>query len=550
MKHNSSVSFTHRILGTNHSLIISLVLIIAGSVVAALVPPLILEQIVNNLASKKQMSIKIPSLYFGMIVLSGLLDAVREIMITIFGQQVTKNVRHEMCSRLRLLPASYFIRQNPGVTVSRFTNDVDTLEVMFASGLVGMGADICKVISILVIIQMKSLGLGILLLLTIPFLFVFTRTIQKRMYAVQKKKREAVGKVAAQVPETIHNIRMIHTFHIEKFMKGQYERHITQSYDAMEKSNFYDAIYSPVILILRAFILAIMMILASSKGEMQELFGMSVGTAVAIIAYVSRIFAPIESIGMEIQSIQSAIAGVHRIHEFLGEEEKILEDDTIKAEDLLTSKLPAIKLSSVFFGYDKECSVLQNLSFQINQGEHIVISGRTGAGKSTIFKLILGLYSPDSGNVLVFGREADRIPDAIKRKIFGYVEQSFHPIIGTIAEQIRVYDTSITKEQIEAAAHLVGIHSTISKFEDGYETIYEDHLFSQGQQQLLSIARAIVANPPILLLDEITANLDVNTEETVLHALQKASKKRTMISISHRLYETMEQEVAVREIHI
>lgn len=550
MKRSSAISLIRRTIGSNRPLFISLLFIIAGSVAAALIPPLILEQIVNRLAGKKEISLKVTGLYFGMIVISGLFDAIKEVMITIFGQQVTGSIRHEMCSRLSHLPASYFIHHDPGVTVSRFTNDVDTLESMFASGLVGMGADICKVVSILMIIQVKSKGLSILLFLTIPLLFVFTRCIQKRMYAAQKQKREAVGKVAAQVPETIHNIRMIHVFHIEKFMKEHYKKHITQSYDAMEKSNFYDAIYSPVIILLRAFILAIMMVLASSQGEMQNLFGMSVGTAVAVIAYVSRIFAPIESIGMEIQSIQSAIAGIHRIREFLEEKEKVPQDSTIKVEELLESEALAVQFNAVSFGYEKNSTVFQNVSFQIRQGEHIVISGRTGAGKSTIFKLILGLYSPESGKVLVLGKEADKIPDAIKRKIFGYVEQNFHPVAGTIADQIRVYDRNITEEQVKAAAQLAGIHDVICQFKSGYDTIYEEQLFSQGQSQLLSIARAVAANPPILLLDEITANLDVNTEETVLHALKQASRKRTVITISHRLYETIKEEASVREIHI
>ena len=516
----------------NKALTFLLVCSIIGAIVLVLLPPLVLEEIVNRLTSKENISFLLVLSYFLTTVLSCLFDSAKEMFITIFGQKTTRHLRSIMCKKLSYLPASYYVKNQSGVTVSRFVNDVDTMESLLASGIIGMFVDACKVVSIIGVIFIKSLGLGILMLIVTPLLLWITRVFQKRMLRAQLKNRVAVGKVNNHVPETIYNIRMIHTFHKEDYMEKKYDSYILDSYQAMEKTNLYDSIYSPMILIIRATIIAIMMSFSALGGRFQAFFGMSVGTAIAIIAYVAKVFSPLESIGMEIQNIQSAVAGGRRIHEFLKEEERVMPKDVVEQ---VTDE--AIFLDHVSFSYDKKTLVLNNLSFTIQRGENVTLIGRTGAGKSTIFKLLLGLYAPDDGEVKIFGVRADAIQDATKRPLFGYVEQSFRMIQGSIADQISLYDTSISKNQIQEAAKLVGLHETIMGFENGYETPCTTQIFSQGQIQLLAIARAIVANPKILLLDEITANLDSDTEHKVLEALQRASKNRTVLSISHRLYE-------------
>ena len=274
---------------------------------------------------------------------------------------------------------------------------------------------------------------------------------------------------------------------------------------------------------------------------------MSVGTAVAVINYISSIFGPLESIGMEIQTIQSAVAGVHRIDEFLSLDERFETDENIDLNMLMESNRACVELQNVTFGYEPNSTILNNLSLTINTGEQITLSGRTGAGKSTIFKLLLGQYKADSGNVFIYGQDASKLPDNIKRKFFGYVEQHFRMIPGTVLEQITLFDESINREMAEKAAITVGLHSTICKLEKGYNTPCTSSLFSQGQWQLLSIARAIASEPKLLLLDEITANLDADTEQSVLKVLKRASENRTVISISHRLYQqTGGRQIAIK----
>ncbi len=192
-----------------------------------------------------------------------------------------------------------------------------------------------------------------------------------------------------------------------------------------------------------------------------------------------------------------------------------------------------VEFRNVTFGYD-ERKILKQLSFQVKQGERVTLMGRTGAGKSTILKLLLGLYEPQEGEVRIQGIAASNIPDGDKRRIFGYVEQSFHMVPGSVKDQITLFDPVITDQAVKNVASLTGLQDTIEALPDGYDTICTPELFSQGQWQLLSIARAAVASPRLLLLDEITANLDAETEKEVLQALKRVSGDRTVISISHR----------------
>lgn len=515
----------------------SIILAAVGAVVTALLPPLVLERMVNLLTGGCGVPFAMALLYFLLTSLTGVLDMARESLLIVFGQKITHGLRSALCGKMSRLPSETFVKQEPGEVVSRFVGDVDTVESLFTSGIVSMFADACKVVSIFAVIFVKNRGLALALLILLPVLFVFTRWVQKNMLEAQTTNRIVVGKVTNHVPETIRCIRTIHALRKEKYMREVYDRHIQDSYDAVEKTNFYDAVYSPIILIINAVLVAVVMVLsATGVPQIQNFFGMSVGTAVAMIAYIASVFEPLESIGMEIQTIQSAVAGVRRIDEFLGAQERWETDETITRENLVRDDVLCVEIQNVTFGYEKDMPVLQNLSFQVKSGEQVTLMGRTGAGKSTLFKLLLGQYRPDAGKVLIYGKEAHRLPDHVKRGLFGYVEQSFCMVPGTVLDQITLFDAGISSEMAEQAAKTAGLHEAVMALEKGYDTICEPGIFSKGQWQQLSIARAIAAEPGILLLDEITANLDAETEQTVLNALKNASEDRVVISISHRLY--------------
>ena len=516
---------------------LGIVLAVAGAIVTALLPPWILGSIVDTITAGNVVPVALVILYFAFTVLTGLTESIREGLLTVFGQKITHALRSSMMEKYTNLTAGELTKQEPGTIVSRFVGDVDTVENLFTSGIISMFADACKIISILVVIWLKNRGLAIVLLILLPFLYWFTRTVQKNMLKAQIENRRAVGRASGHVPETLHNIRTIHTLGKERYMEERYDEYIAESYRAVDRTNFYDAIYSPVILILNAIVVAVVMLFsASGNAKVLTLFGMSAGTAVAVINYISQIFTPVESLGMEIQTIQSAVAGVHRINEFYALEELPERVRNLETPVVTEEETPFVELQNVTFAYEDDSrKILHHLSFKVYPGEQVTLSGRTGAGKSTVFKLLLGLYQPGEGKVLIQGRDAFQIPENEKRSLYGYVEQTFHRVPGTVKDQITLYDDSFTMEEVREAATIAGLDATIEQLEKGYDTICTSEIFSQGQWQLLSIARAAVAKPKLLLLDEITANLDAQTEEEVLQALKRASEGRTVISISHRV---------------
>lgn len=513
-----------------------IVITVAGAIVMALFPPLILAGIIDTVTSGTMPAFYMIIMYFGFLLITGFMESARETFLTVFGQKITHSLRSALMDKYSRLTTSGLTSQEPGTVVSRFVGDADTVENLFTSGIISMFADACKIISIVAVIWFKNKGLAIVLLVILPFLFVFTRIIQKNMLAAQIENRRAVGRASGHVPETLHNIRTIHTLGKEKYMAERYDEYVCESYAAIEKNNFYDAVYSPVILILNAIVVAVVMLFSASGNQsVLTFFGMSAGTAVAVINYISQIFAPVESLGMEIQTIQSAIAGVHRINEFFEMDELSVKKDSYIADNtaMEADSDVIVDFNNVTFSYDDK-NIVENLSFSVKEGEQVTLSGRTGTGKSTIFKLLLGLYEPDKGSVSIAGQKATAIPDSEKRRIYGYVEQTFHMVPGTVKDQITLYDVSITDEDVIEAAKAAGIHDAIMELDNGYDTICKPEDFSQGQWQLLSIARAAAAKPELLLLDEITANLDADTEKNVLDALNRVSKNRTVISISHR----------------
>lgn len=528
MKNNYFVQIIHNSIKKNKSLFVILLCSIVITLVLTLLPPLILEKGINELVQNKEISFYLALMYFMILVFAGISESIRESSITIFGEKVLHELRSEMSKKISRIESSYLINHDAGEIAMIFVTDVDTIETLFNEGVISMVIDMCSVISIIIVVFMKSVGLGILLCLASPLLMIFTRITQQRMLKSQIENREAIAKAGEIIPETLKNKRVIHNIDGEIFMENKYDANISKSYKAIQKSNFYDSIYSPVVLVFNAIIIAIVMILSTTNNPFSYLFNMSVGTATALISYVNKVFKPLESIGMEIQNVQTAVAGITRINALFHERE-MTQNHTVNHFD--KNKL-AVSVNNITFGYDKNQAILKDYSLEVKHNETVTITGRTGAGKSTLFKLILGLYPCDKGEVSIFGVPATNINETEKREIYGCVEQEFKPTTGTLKDQITLKNQSITNLEVEKALETVGLKDKIQD----YNKPFMESEFSQGQLQLLSIARAIVKNPEILLLDEMTANLDALTEKSIMEAIYKAQVNRTVLSISHRTY--------------
>ena len=343
---------------SHHLLTAGTLLCVSASVAASLLPPLLLGRVIDRLTGGIPLIFLAVLLYFGSLALEGLFSSAQESLLVLFGQKMTHALRSEMSQKLTWLPAGTLAEQNPGEVAARFSGDVDTVEALFTSGIISMAADAFRIVSIIAVIAVKNTGLALILLLVLPPFAVLTRHMQKRMLAAQLDNRRAVAAVSGQVPETLHNIRTIRALGIEDYMERRYDRRIGDGYAAMERTNFYDAVYSPVVLLNAVVVGVVMLLSASGKAEILTLFGMSVGTSVTVINYISRIFAPIENLGMEIQTIQSAMAGVKRIDAFLAQPERTIPQ---KGESAARGD---VVLSHVTFGYGERC-VLKDLSLTV-----------------------------------------------------------------------------------------------------------------------------------------------------------------------------------------
>ena len=505
----------------------SVILFFIATIAFTLLPPLLFAKIIDLLSTKQNITFLLMFSYFVFFLLESISTSIRDSLLIILSQKLTHALRSEMMHHFMNLDTGTITKQSPGAITSRIIQDVDTLEELFSSGIISMIADACTLISILVVLFQKASLAFYLLLLLLPVVFLFTRFTQKQMLKSEMQNRKAIADANAILPDTINNLLMIQNLQAQPFMEDAYDQTIEQSYQALQKTNFYDAIYSPIILIINALTIGILILIATNPEF--TIFSMSAGNAVMCMQYISKVFGPIESIGMEIQTIQSSIAGIHRIQDFFTSEEK----QAFQPVSNIQTTNPIISIQHLHFAYDTK-EVLHDYNLEIHPGEQVTIQGRTGAGKSTLFKLILGLYKPDSETVKVFDHDPSTFSPSIRRNIYGYVEQSFHPVHGTVKEQVSLFDPDITEKQIIHAYQIVGLWDTIQSFDQQLDTKYNDDLFSQGQKQLIAIARAIVLDPPLLLLDEITADLDTSTEQQVLLAIQNAMKDRTVVSISHR----------------
>lgn len=512
----------------------------------SLVPPQILKKIVDEyLVTKNGKNLLQPALfYFLALVFIGISDFAKEIQLTILGQRINHRIRTKMMEKTRKLPVDFFTKNSTGAIVSRLTNDVDSIMNLFTNGIISMAIDSLKIVGIIASIWFFSWKLGAMVLILLPGIYAITRYFQKNMLKVQILNRICIERVNNHIPESIKNIQMIRAFSKQEYMEEKYKKYLVDSYGANEKVNFYDSVFSPIILVIRAAVIAVIAIFSTQQ---LRIFGLSVGMVAAAIELISNIFTPIENLGMELQNIQQSVAGIKRVNDFFEEKEeqnevsldlKHLENSKDSENSTCfydyAKKDITIKFDHLNFAYAEGQEIFRDVTFTILPKENITFSGRTGAGKSTLFKLLLGLLEPVSGTITIGGIDVLSIPNSKKRSLYGYVEQNFHFIMGSVREQITLKDESIPVEKVIETMEFVGLNNYVLGFSQGYDTPCHPNMFSKGQQQLLSIARAIITDPPILLLDEMTANLDAKTEEEIVAILEKAGNERTTLSISHR----------------
>lgn len=522
-----------RIFRQNIVYFIILIITIIVIVIVNLIPAQLQKKVVDEYLSLGISSGLLElGIYFLIVtIMIGIFDFIKQFLLVILGEKFTKEIRYEMSTKLKRINTRYFSENEVGVITSRFTNDVESINKLFTQGAIGMFIDLFMILGIIVSMFIFDITLGLLTLVAIPIVFYITRLIQKQMLKAQIRHKQIVGTLNNHISETLNNEKMIRIYSSEKYMEDKYGKYLSKNYTTVESINFYDSIFPPIILLAKSLLIITIVILASDS---LTFLPISVGAVAGAIELATSLFKPIESLGMELQSIQSSMAGIARVNEFdheLDEEKKL----NITASDVINNREKlSIKFDHVSFSYDSEVIVLNDITLDILSKEKVTIIGRTGVGKTTLFKLVMGLLKPTQGEITINGINVYDIPNEIKHEIFGYVDQQFAFIKGNVKDQISLKN-DYSDEKVDEVLEFVGLNQYIQSLPQGLYTPCSPNLFSQGEKQLLSIARSIITNPPILLLDEMTANLDSLTEKKIISVLENASLSRTVLSISHRL---------------
>lgn len=513
---------------------------VGTSAIANVWPALILRQIVDGPLTTGEGSIwKMAFAYLIAVLIIGILDFCREISATIIGQGILLDTRKQMLAHLQKLPMKYYLRVPVGETLSKFTADLDAVNTMFSAGIVSAMADILKIIGLFVTLFVLSTPIGWIALGALPIIFFLSNFFRKNIFAKQKEVRKRVSDINTTIQEVYSGLKIIKTFGKEDLFSKRFEQRLEAHRLAMNGNSVYDAWFPCIMQIIRAGVIAIAMVVgASHNGTTFLALGLSIGTLAAIADLFVRMFEPVEAIASEIQTIQQAFAGLERINDFFCEK---IEDKQSNVVENVVHMDPTVKkdiiLNQVAFGYTEGKKVINQATVIIREGSKVAIAGRTGSGKTTLLSLIAGLYPVVNGSITIGGSNPFLLPASERRKTIGIVPQNVQLFNGSILDNITLRDDEITKEDAWRALETVGLGKTVREMEKGIDAVIGEGeaQLSFGQTQLLSLARAIVTNPSILLLDELTSGLDALTEKTLLGAIRQVSSNRTIITISHRI---------------
>jgi len=510
-----------------------LILSVIGIVALQLAPPQILRTIVDDYLEKGIYDgvATLAVIYLAAVLVSYICEFFKTIFTTYIGQKVILEIRYKMSEKLTRLPMCYYNKNRTGDIMSRFTQDVDAVNTMFSDGLVNMAVDLFKIIGIIASVFILNKSLFIYTLLIVPVVVIISNAFRKKVYAAQLKLRKAIGRMNGFIQEAFSGLRLFKIFGYENRLSRAFDPLIDEQTGIRRRVNRMDSIFPCIMQILKAVVICSFVVLTAK--EVHVIAGITVGTLAAAIDLLGRLFAPIEDLATEFQTIQQVFAAFHRITEFLDEE----EETRIMKEEAKQDGENDILFQNVSFAYDDAGKILNDVSFSVKKGLKVALVGRTGSGKTTILNLLAGLYPTELGSISICGYNPFTMPAQLRRRIIGIVPQTVTAFTGNIKDMITLGDRQISETDVLKALKAVGLYEDIEKLPQKHHTVIGEgeSSLSFGQMQLLTLARAIVTNPPILLLDELTSGLDAVTEAGILKAIKNVSANRTIVTISHRL---------------
>lgn len=469
--------------------------------------------------------------YLGALAAIQLIAFCQNYLTTVVGQHILLNLRQAVAERLRLLPVGYYDSTPVGEIMSRSTNDVESVNTLFSSGVVGMVTDTLKAVSIIIAMLTLNARLALVALIVLPLILAITEYFRRGIRTAERNTRRAVGAINAHFQESLAGARVIRAYGQKDRFRAMLDRALGSFLASTSRASLFNSFFPPAMDLLRACTIgALLWFGAQSAGPAGAV---TIGTLVAFIQLVMRMFSPLTALSDEYQTIQQALAGVDRIDEVLR-----LEPEARPECVPLPARLSGrVEIAGLSFGYRPGATVLRNLDLTIGSGERVAIIGRTGAGKTTLMNVIAGVYAPGGGTVSISGLDPRRIRPEERRRLLGIVPQAIHLFEGTVRDNITLGDPGVSNEAVWRAADAAGLAAVVSVLPDGFDTRLGPGgtRLSHGQEQLLSLARAIVFDPVVLLLDEPTSGLDTETERALFGAIAAQSSARTTITISHRL---------------
>lgn len=510
--------------------LLGVVLFTAGSVAK----PLVIQFAIDDGVSTHNTSnlLLAAGIFAGLLIVVYAFQALAAYAVYSVGQDFLRDLRIRLFEHYQRMSLSFFGRENNGRLVSRMTADIATVSDVLNTGFLTMAQSLLTLISATVILFILSWELALVTAAIIPPLIVATvvfRVISRKAY---RTVRERIADVLTQMQESFAGLRVVQAFAREQHNMERFGAINERNFDANVRTVRISSLYFPFVEWLGGLGIGVILFYGGNRVAGG---GISVGTVAAFVFYLDFIFQPIQNLSQVYDMVQSAGAALNKIFGLLAVESDLEEPST--PDDVSHGLRGRIALEDVTFGYDPARPVLSNIDTTIEEGQHIVLVGPTGAGKSTLAKLMTRFYDPVAGRVTLDGHDLRQLRTEDLRRAIAMVPQEGFLFSGTIRENILFGRTDASDQEIEAACRAVGIEDFVHSLPDGLDTYvsYRGSRFSAGQRQLISIARAFLADPPVLVLDEATSSLDPSTEELVEEALRELLRGRTSIVIAHRL---------------